>query len=134
MFGRRRRIRRATVRAGSIPARVLLDNELVTKGKTMKMETLTYSYGETPVRVIEERFVQSESLLALDGAGEFTFYADDLLTVLDALHESAIADLRRRGSAVRSGHMLSVANFYDQTKCGELRIDILAALGIVEVA
>jgi hypothetical protein len=123
------------------------------------MTTLTYNYGETPAEVIRERcdirFAQSgESVLRVYGT---EFDRRDLLVVLDALGKAG-DDTIREGDRVyeamleRSyGTVMSITGHRavvqfgggcdirdvnklnkDRLKPRNLRIDILAALGIVE--
>lgn len=111
------------------------------------METLKYSYGETPEAVIREQLADVESprlggnrtdyplrtprgkMIAVWGSD-----VDTLITVLDALklateHHEGIADAMA-DCVDELGHYRYADEFPDHA--AKLRIDILAALGIVE--
>lgn len=92
------------------------------------METLTYPYGETPEEVIRERW---SHLLAFepnpdDHVTQMVVAfpsSDDLLTVLDALLVASELPLVKEGP---------LKHFNGRDKARQLRISILAALGIEE--
>lgn len=95
------------------------------------METLTYNYGETPEEVICNRFFEWQDANAYQGdrihshSSFITSDTDstDLLTVLDALKRTSVQERRK----IRTGGPTEA-----QTRFGQLRISILAALGIEE--
>lgn len=109
------------------------------------METLTFPYGETPEEVIRRRFdalayAQSKGPGALKeiavDEGEVTPRAicgfrdtDDLLTVLDALFDRSIIVVDGNPDGYCDDLTRTTATL---VRSGQLRISILAALGIKE--
>lgn len=98
------------------------------------METLTYPYGETPEDVIRERheYIRNDwgegSDALYDTGDEWLAYMkrdDCLLIVLDALGQP----VEREDASFKAG----TAAVLKATRRRNLRISILAALGITEV-
>lgn len=85
------------------------------------METLTYDYGETPEEVVREAAINAPDPTEPEWVGFVP--PDDLLTVLGDLAKAA-APLDPD-----EPHMLTIP----QMRSRNLRVSILAALGVTEV-